>query len=380
MSIYKYHLTSSNLISPVQHGFLPNRSCVKNMLVFMDSLTQAKDEGLTSDAIFFDFSKAFDRVPHVPLLHKLDTIRHLFMRILALASILPRAENIKSSATPFFHLCISGERQPLTDKNKTDPGNFCKSLDHVYQSVHPCGQRGSIPGLVLPSGDMADRHRNVAADERFRDSDCKTLVASAHPVRIEARVLVRKAPYFEKEDKNGSVRDSALAYHNRTEMAQCRKVRGSNPTSASRPSLSRLGQPGSMPAPVFCSGRMAVRHRKDDTASLIIHSEDQWDLILEGEAHPQSNDGHLCACDILNWVSQTRALTSSATLHSELIHLPRYVKQSAASSYCPWLVGVVFSDCTSKSNILHFLGAKRILKDGVTWCVHPKTPAPFSPL
>ncbi|KER33084.1 hypothetical protein T265_00982 [Opisthorchis viverrini] len=52
-------------------------------------------------------------------------------------SILPRAENIKSSATPFFHLCLSGERQPLTDKNKTDPGNLGKSLDPVYQSVNP---------------------------------------------------------------------------------------------------------------------------------------------------------------------------------------------------------------------------------------------------
>ncbi|KER29374.1 hypothetical protein T265_04026 [Opisthorchis viverrini] len=44
------HLTSSNLISPAQHGFLPNRSCLTNMLVFMDSLTQAKDEELISDA------------------------------------------------------------------------------------------------------------------------------------------------------------------------------------------------------------------------------------------------------------------------------------------------------------------------------------------
>ncbi|KER24000.1 hypothetical protein T265_08244 [Opisthorchis viverrini] len=40
-------------------------------------------------------------------------------------------------ATPFFHLCLSGERQPLTDKNKTDPGNLGKSLDPVYQSVNP---------------------------------------------------------------------------------------------------------------------------------------------------------------------------------------------------------------------------------------------------
>ncbi|KER21747.1 hypothetical protein T265_09986 [Opisthorchis viverrini] len=38
---------------------------------------------------------------------------------------------------PFFHLCLSGERQPLIDKNKSDPGNLGKSLDPVYQSVNP---------------------------------------------------------------------------------------------------------------------------------------------------------------------------------------------------------------------------------------------------
>ncbi|KAG5446032.1 hypothetical protein CSKR_103895 [Clonorchis sinensis] len=45
-----------------------------------------------------------------------------------------------------------------------------------------------------------------------------------------------------------------------------RKVRGSNPTSASRLPLSRLGQPGSIPALVQPSGGMAVRHRKGTTA------------------------------------------------------------------------------------------------------------------
>jgi hypothetical protein len=66
------HLVRNDLISSAQHGFLPNRSCVTNMLVFMDSLTQAKDDGLITDAVFFDFAKAFDRVPHIPLLHKLE--------------------------------------------------------------------------------------------------------------------------------------------------------------------------------------------------------------------------------------------------------------------------------------------------------------------
>ncbi|KAG5443701.1 hypothetical protein CSKR_104616 [Clonorchis sinensis] len=45
-----------------------------------------------------------------------------------------------------------------------------------------------------------------------------------------------------------------------------RNVRGSNPTSASRLPLSRLGQPGSIPALVQTSDGMAVRHRKGATA------------------------------------------------------------------------------------------------------------------
>ncbi|KAG5447170.1 hypothetical protein CSKR_106415, partial [Clonorchis sinensis] len=44
-----------------------------------------------------------------------------------------------------------------------------------------------------------------------------------------------------------------------------RKVRGSNPTSASRLPLSRLGQPGSIPALELPSGGVAVRHGKGVT-------------------------------------------------------------------------------------------------------------------
>ncbi|KAG5447303.1 hypothetical protein CSKR_110147 [Clonorchis sinensis] len=59
----------------------------------------------------------------------------------------------------------------------------------------------------------------------------------------------------------------------RGEMAQwlereCtdRKVRGSNPTSASRLPLFRLGQPASIPALVLPSGCMAARHQKSVAA------------------------------------------------------------------------------------------------------------------
>ncbi|KAG5453579.1 hypothetical protein CSKR_109533 [Clonorchis sinensis] len=44
------------------------------------------------------------------------------------------------------------------------------------------------------------------------------------------------------------------------------RVRGSNPTSASRLPLSRLGQPGSLPALVLPLSGMAARHRNGVTA------------------------------------------------------------------------------------------------------------------
>ncbi|KER32121.1 hypothetical protein T265_01743 [Opisthorchis viverrini] len=54
-----------------------------------------------------------------------------------------------------------------------------------------------------------------------------------------------------------------------------RVVRGSNPTSAPRLPLSRLGQPGSIPALVLPSGSMTARHRKGVTAN----SVSQWGVL-----------------------------------------------------------------------------------------------------
>ncbi|KER28970.1 hypothetical protein T265_04267 [Opisthorchis viverrini] len=122
--------------SPVQ---MPKDHCHCSALIGildakLERLSKAlEDSGAKNAATWAKVDKEHSSLNQYLLI----TIRHLFMRILALASILPRAENIKSSATPFFHLCLPGERQPLTYKNKTDPGNLGKSLDPVYQSVNP---------------------------------------------------------------------------------------------------------------------------------------------------------------------------------------------------------------------------------------------------
>ena len=58
----------SPMITPVQHGFRPNHSCLTQLLQTIHYLAESLDKGLSSHVTFLDFSKAFDSVPHQRLL------------------------------------------------------------------------------------------------------------------------------------------------------------------------------------------------------------------------------------------------------------------------------------------------------------------------
>lgn len=60
------------LLSPKQHGFVPKKSCVTQLLTVLHDLGKTLDAGQESDVLYLDFSKAFDSVPHNLLLHKLS--------------------------------------------------------------------------------------------------------------------------------------------------------------------------------------------------------------------------------------------------------------------------------------------------------------------
>ena len=64
------HLQKYDLIAKSQHGFLPHRSCLTNLLEFLEVITKLLDEGHSVDVMFLDFSKAFDKVPHIRLMSK----------------------------------------------------------------------------------------------------------------------------------------------------------------------------------------------------------------------------------------------------------------------------------------------------------------------
>jgi hypothetical protein len=65
------HMEENGLIEDSQHGFVRGRSCGTNLVEFFDFVTETLDAGTSADAIFFDFAKAFDKVPHRRLIAKL---------------------------------------------------------------------------------------------------------------------------------------------------------------------------------------------------------------------------------------------------------------------------------------------------------------------
>ena len=65
------HLEQHTVINVSQRGFLPGRSCLTNILAYLESLTKHVDSGLPVDTLDLDFDKAFDKVPHRRLLMKL---------------------------------------------------------------------------------------------------------------------------------------------------------------------------------------------------------------------------------------------------------------------------------------------------------------------
>jgi hypothetical protein len=68
------YLEGNGMIRETQHGFRKNRSCLTNLLDFFEAVAGEVDRGEPVDVLYFDFKKAFDRVPHERLLMKLEAL------------------------------------------------------------------------------------------------------------------------------------------------------------------------------------------------------------------------------------------------------------------------------------------------------------------
>ncbi len=77
----KEHIITSNLMKHAQthhllydllHGFRDKRSCETQLFRFQANVLRNMEEGSQTDTVILDFSKAFDKVGHRRLIHKLE--------------------------------------------------------------------------------------------------------------------------------------------------------------------------------------------------------------------------------------------------------------------------------------------------------------------
>uniref|UniRef100_A0A452ILW9 Reverse transcriptase domain-containing protein n=1 Tax=Gopherus agassizii TaxID=38772 RepID=A0A452ILW9_9SAUR len=66
------HIEEHNLLGKSQHGFCKGKSCLTNLLEFFGGVNKYVDKGDPVDIVYLDLQKAFVKVPHQKLLHKLS--------------------------------------------------------------------------------------------------------------------------------------------------------------------------------------------------------------------------------------------------------------------------------------------------------------------
>ena len=66
------HLEQHNILTDSQHGFRAKRSTKTQLIQTIHDISKSLDKKETVDMAILDFTKAFDKVPHKRLIHKLN--------------------------------------------------------------------------------------------------------------------------------------------------------------------------------------------------------------------------------------------------------------------------------------------------------------------
>lgn len=111
-NVTSYHMSS--IISPFQHGFMKHRSTISNLLEITQEISEAIAQKTQLDCVYFDFSKAFDRIDHFILSKKLANLSlpfQLFNFILNFTVNRTYILKINSIPSLLFFLALSGVPQ-----------------------------------------------------------------------------------------------------------------------------------------------------------------------------------------------------------------------------------------------------------------------------
>ena len=146
------HLEHNDIINKNQHGFLPKKSCVSNLLETIEDISLLYDKGIATDEIFLDFAKAFDKVPHQRLLYKLHK------------------QGISGNMLCWIESFLSNRYQSVRVRNTLS--EKCRVLSGVPQ--------GSVLGPILFLVYINDLPSNILANIKLFADDSKLYKGIKH--------------------------------------------------------------------------------------------------------------------------------------------------------------------------------------------------------
>ena len=147
------HLQRNNLLSSLQSGFIHGDSTVNQLTFLYNTFCQALDSGKEVRAVFCDISKAFDRVWHRGLIHKL------------------RAAGVTGEVLAWFKNYLANRKQRVVIPGATS--------DYVYiQAVVP---QGSILGPLLFLLYINDIVNDIGANIRLFADDTSLYIIVENP-------------------------------------------------------------------------------------------------------------------------------------------------------------------------------------------------------
>lgn len=156
-------LDSNKYFHPSQHGFRKGFSCETQLAAFLHDLHTNLDTNLQTDAIFLDFAKAFDKVPHQRLLLKLSLA------------------NVHPDVLRWIEAFLNNRSQFVFINNSTSD-----SL-RVTSGV----PQGSVLGPLLFLIYINDLPGHVTCNIRMFADDCviyKTITNTSHQISLQANI------------------------------------------------------------------------------------------------------------------------------------------------------------------------------------------------
>ena len=158
--VYKHvynHMVRNKLFYEYQSGFLPKHSTIHQLLELYNSILNSLENKEISCFVFADFSKAFDKVWHVGLIHKMN------------------AYGIRGNLLNWFKNYLYERKQKVVNKN------YSSSLSDLYAGV----PQGSVLGPLLFLIYINDIGENLLSLTRLFADDTSLGYSSKNKIEIE---------------------------------------------------------------------------------------------------------------------------------------------------------------------------------------------------